>query len=86
MKLKKFQIDIRLGLSSSGEDAGDEADVEEERQEEKMEESMAMLGGGRSRVGSLRQPGLRRISAGCMGGTVSPPPPAAPLRNMRVNR
>lgn len=84
MEFKNFQIDIRLGLSSSGEDAGDEA--EEERQEEKMEESMAMLGGGRSRLGSLRQPGLRRISAGCMGGTVSPPPPAAPLRNMRVNR
>ncbi|KAK3871733.1 hypothetical protein Pcinc_023147 [Petrolisthes cinctipes] len=89
-KSPKKKLDIKLGFSSSGEDAGDEADIEEEgeeeRQEEKMEESMAMLGGGRSRMGSLRQPGLRRISAGCMGGTVSPPPPVAPLRNMRVNR
>ncbi|XP_066956739.1 uncharacterized protein [Macrobrachium rosenbergii] len=69
------KVDIELGCSG---DDGDDADNEEEMEEAR--ELTAML----SRNKGSRQPGQRRISTGCMGS--SPPPPAAPLRNMRINR
>ncbi|XP_069172905.1 uncharacterized protein [Procambarus clarkii] len=72
------KIDIKLGLSA---DDGDDADNEEETEEPK--EMTAMLGSVRGR--SIRNNAGRRISTGCMGASSSPPP-AAPLRNMRVNR
>ncbi|XP_050702278.1 uncharacterized protein LOC126988265 [Eriocheir sinensis] len=74
------KLDIQLGISL--EDDGDEADNEEENEDP--QELSAMLGGTRPLKGP-RQPGARRISSGCMGAS-SPPPPAAPLRNMRINR
>ncbi|XP_042240009.1 uncharacterized protein LOC121878082 isoform X2 [Homarus americanus] len=74
------RLDIKLGFSTEDDD-GDDADNEEENDDPK--EMTAMLASVRVRGG--RQPGIRRISTGCMGAS-SPPPPAAPLRNMRVNR
>ncbi|KAG0710024.1 Monocarboxylate transporter 12 [Chionoecetes opilio] len=74
------KLDIQLG--SSAEDDGDEADNEEENEDP--QEGTAMLAQSRPTKGP-RQPGPRRISGGCMGAS-SPPPPAAPLRNMKINR
>ncbi|XP_045114270.1 uncharacterized protein LOC123506341 isoform X2 [Portunus trituberculatus] len=74
------KLDLQIGFSP--EDDGDEADNEEENEDQ--QERMAMLAGSRPPRGP-RQPGTRRISSGCMGAS-SPPPPAAPLRNMRINR
>ncbi|KAK7078555.1 hypothetical protein SK128_024200 [Halocaridina rubra] len=73
---QRKKVDIELGCSA---DDGDDADNEEELEEAK--ELTAML----TRNKTAKQSGQRRISSGCMGTTTSPPP-AAPLRNMRINR
>lgn len=74
------KVDLELGCPDDDDEDGD-ADNEEEAEEAR--EITAMLG---PRTRGPRQPGARRISTGCMGGASSPPPPAAPLRNMRINR